>query len=486
MARPKIQTRLIVSFIGKIDIRCVRPVGDDLSPIVRLLMWLPEMEPRLPPANTRLLLLDEDRDGKTERQEFCEALQGVLPEIGLGEIAVRCHPITLPAGPTDLNALYESVWAAIPTYGSQYPDEFVFNISSGTSAMQFTLILASECLPLDRTRLLEASREHGVLEVRPPYVLAARERRSSRSHAQPRLLDEVRKTLLPDTVIDDPHVETAYAALYNAACDRKVPARVIVKGPVGSGKWQACEQFAVWRGRDCVHCGPADVESEFPENATLLIRHLDAWSEEALHRLTLLSASRPDLAIAATFRTDRSPVAPPLAVGREGLRGAIPIELPALGVRSDIVALGEALARRLGIHDGKLKERLQHDLLTDVYPQGLHDLGSLLATAAAMSTGIHPQRSAYVQARNIRNAEALQAEAWRILAGLDFGPGRPDLEEVFDIIRATTVQRLQCGRNQTEIGNLLGISQSRVSEILGQSLDLSAWQSGSHSVDESV
>jgi len=308
-----------------------------------------------------------------------------------------------------------------------------------------------------------------VLEMRLPYVLAAREiREQERARVRPRLDSTARQALLPETVIDDPVVEAAYAALHKAVRDaRKIPARVLVRGPEGSGKWHSAAQFARWRGAATIHWLEAAATPDLPPGATVLIRHLDTWPAGALARLTLLAAERPDLAIVATLRTDRPQMAPPEALASEGLRGAAQVELPALGVRGDVAALGESLARQLGLKDGKLKERFQHAWLTDVFPRNLHDLKSLLATADLYGLDVHPDRPAYLQARNRLAAEHRLADAWRALAAMDFGPGRPTLDDLLGAVRAATVLRVHAqGRTQQETGEVLGLSRSTVQAIL--------------------
>ena len=474
MTRPL--TRLVISFIGNTDLRYLQPQEENLSPIRRVLNGLSTLQPYIPPARTRLLLLDDDRPGQSDRADFCAALGSQLPGLGLEGLRVERWPVVLPEGPTDLNALYENVWAAIPTSGPEQADEIVFHLTSGTPAMQLTLMLAAHCLRLDQVRLIETSHQQGVCEVRPPYVLAARERRLD-VRSKSRLPEPARRTLLSDTVLDDPPVQAVYAALYKAATTRKLPQRLVVRGPVGSGKWHACQQFARWRRGEVAQWFEPASPPELPDKATLLIHRLDTWPPSALQGLAVLAATRPDCAIAATFRTDLTPAAPLEVLARDGLRGAAHLDLQALGARSDVVALGAALARQLGILDGKVKERLQYELLTDLYPNNLHDLKSLLATAAARSPGAHPERAAYIQARQLRDTQALLAEACQILTGMDFGPNRRRLDDVLEVIRAVIVQRARAdGRSQGEIGELLGISQQTVSAILKSRLDLRGWR----------
>jgi hypothetical protein len=494
MARPP--TRLIVSFIGKQDLKRLEPQGEDKSPILRLLLAMLDPDSELQKKryiasqHTRLVLFDDDRAGGDERARFCERLREQLPGLGLAGLVLERRPLKLP-DPNHLEALYENVWDVIPTSGPDCADEVVFHLSSGTPPMQFTLMLASQSLRLEGARLFETSVQQDVREVHPPYVLALRkkeererERERVAYHRPGSLSDEARRGLIDNTVVDDKLVASAYAALYKAATNRKQSQRVLVRGPTGSGKWHACEQFAEWRERaKVIWSDPAQLP-ELPEGATLLIRWLELWRDQALRDLTRLAAERSDLAIAATFRTDQVAADSLEVLAGEGLRGPVTIELPALGKRSDVAALGEALARQLGIFDGKLKERLQHEFLTDLYPRNLHDLKTLLATADTYSTTKHPQRTAYLQARNLRDARAMLDEACRILMGMDFGPKGHRLDQVLDVIRAAVVRYAQAeGRSQEEIGGLLGFSQQTVSDILKSKLDMHGWRTLSEVMD---
>ncbi len=484
-------TRLIISFIGNTDLKFQDPQGNDLSPILRLLRAVCNPDSELQQGSlkyiaapqTRLILLDDDPPNCTKRQraQFCERLKQQLPQLGLDGLHFERRALTLPAGPTDLTALYKQVWDAIPTSGPDSADEVVFHVTSGTPAMQLTLMLAAHSLRLEGARLFETSREQGVRELKPPYALALREKRERErvAYTGPLKLDErARKQLLKDTVVDDPYVQSAYAALYKAAGNRKQAPRVLITGPTGSGKWHACRQFAVWRGCDSpltwTDCAQV---SEPAKDATLLIRWLDVWSAPALRRLAQLADERPDLTIAATVRTDRLPAGGLDAVKREGLREAACVDLPTLQTRTDLSALAEALARQLGISDGKLKERLQLDLFTDLYPFNLHDLKSLLASADVHSPTKHLERKTHLKARDALAAQRLLDTAWQVIARMDFGEGRYPLNEVVMAIRQAVVLRaLVAGRTQSEVGDLLGISQAAVSEILGKTLDAARWQ----------
>lgn len=476
--------RVIISFIGNADLEAlglipprVEHSGRDQSPIQRLLSGLPA-----DCQAVRLILLDDDSPGSNLRKLFCDKLREQLPELGIDGMDVERHPVSLPDGPTDLSALYEQVWKAIPTSGPDSADEVVFHLSPGTPAMQLTLMLASQSLRLHESRLFETSREQEVRELKPPYVLALRRKRERERVAYQSpgsLSDEARKGLHKGTVVEDTLAESAYAALHRAARTRKQTPRVLIIGATGSGKWHACKQFARWRKcqnpviwSDPAHC------PELPEGAgTLLIRWLDAWPKSALRTLAQLADERQELAIAATVRTDRLPSAGLESLGGDGLRGAVSIDLPALGARTDVVALADSLADQLGIAKGKIKERLQLDFFEDRYPHNLHDLKSRLATANAYSPGKHPEREAYLQASDRGEARWLLDETWQVLAGMDFGPKRHRFDDVLKVIRLAVVQRaLAEGRSQREAGDLLGFSQQTVSEILRTELDPQLWQ----------
>lgn len=468
MAKPA--SRLLITFIGGTDLKYSAVSGgqfdadngQDMSPIVRLLTRFPG---GLTPRHTSLLLMDDRPEDKL-RERYCAMLEAALSAFGLAGMTIHRVPILLPKGPTDLNALYETVWPAIRVHARQ-ASEVVFHISSGTPAMQLTLLLAANCLRLDNVRLFETSIHQDVLEVIPPYVLAAREvRMGERSRSLPRLPAAARKCLIPDTVIEDPVVEASFAALYKAATRSRFPPRLLIQGPTGSGKWHAAHQFAKWRGQETKEWVSWASPPDPPENSSLLIRHLDTWPQEPLCQLSQLAARRPDLAIAATFRTDKVPASSPAALASDGLRGAAHIGLPALGARSDVAKVGEALARQLGLADGKLKERFGADWLTDLYAQGLHDMKSLLATAGILSPGKHPEHDAYALTRDIQSSQAALTQAWSMLTNLEFGPGR-SLEDVMKVIRTNVVRRAKAeGRSQQAVAELLGIGQSTVSDIL--------------------
>lgn len=137
-----------------------------------------------------------------------------------------------------------------------------------------------------------------------------------------------------------------------------------------------------------------------------------------------------------------------------------------MGVRSDVIRLGEALAGQLGLADGKLRERLGFDWLTDIYPNGMHDMKTLLATAGLQSPGLHTEQDAYARGRSELESHALLASAWRDLVALDFKEGR-SLEDVLSTVRhAVTLRAKSGGRSQKAVARLLHISQTKVSDIL--------------------
>lgn len=459
------KSRLIVSFIGGQDLKHISapPDGPDRSPVLRLLEHLAR-----PVSRTRLLLFD-DHPENNERRDFCEQLKELLPQYGIRLVHVEIEEIVLPGGPTDRQALYERLWAQIPTARRERPDEVVFHLSSGTPAMQQTLVLAAHCLPLKHVRLFETSRERGAEEVQLPYVLAAREVRGRR-RGRARLSEEARRRLLPETIVHDPAAEVAYAAIWQAMRQRVTAPRLLVMGPSGSGKWHACRQFAHWRGGEKADwLDPSTPPLNAGTGSTVLIRHLEGWPADGLKRLTLWAADHAEAAIAATYRTDHPGGAPLEVVARDGLRGATHVALPALNVRTDVVALGEALARQLGIHDGKLRQRLQYDWVTDVYPRGLHDLMSLMATAAAHSPGLHPEADVYREARERLNARLAYQElldtAWKALASMNFAG--PSLGEVLDEVRLSAIRHAYVEEGtQTRAAARLGISQQAVSDAL--------------------
>nr|MBP6709584.1 hypothetical protein [Accumulibacter sp.] len=425
--------RLILSFIGTKDLEFLDPPtgSTDLSPIVRLLLHLGSCG-GLVPARTCLWFFD-DLPGDERRLQFCKDLTDRLPSIGLDGLRIRRLPLSLDE-PTQLDRLYAGVWDAIPLSGSDGFDEYVFHLSSGTWAMQTTMVLAASCLPLPRVRLFETSRQQGAKEIQLPYLLALRAKQGRDRQATRQRLDKTaHRLLLTNTVVDDPLAQAAYASLYQVA-KRKTAQRLLIKGPTGSGKWHAAQQFVRWRKCASVECSQpgALADLEVTAGQTLLLRWLDGWNGQALAELTSWSDRHRDVSVVATWRTDQPPVAGLETLSRHGLRGAAHVDLPSLGSRSDVVMLAEALARRHGILKGKLFERFQFDLLTDVYARNLHDLATLLATTANQSASPHPGRDGHQRAVGLLEADELRAtlrSAFDALLGLDFGPGQPTLPE---------------------------------------------------------
>jgi len=191
--------------------------------------------------------------------------------------------------------------------------------------------------------------------------------------------------------------------------------------------------------------------------------------------------ANPAVSVVATWRTDMPAAAPMHEVARLGLRGAVFVTLPALSARTDIVALGEAVARQAGILSGYVQQRLQHGLGADVYAHNLHDLKQILATTALHSSGPHPDERGWLRAAQIIDAaqrQALLREAFDTLANLRFGPGRPGLtlSDTLELVKWLVVQSaLASGRTQDQAGELLGFGQTGISEIVGREPDLRQW-----------
>ncbi|MBF0160568.1 MAG: hypothetical protein HQL58_13725, partial [Magnetococcales bacterium] len=439
--RVKERSRLIVSFIGNTDLKYFSikqdnrpPRQDDNSPIMRLLRGIDNKKLNLgqgiPPSRTRLLLFNENGDNHQARAFFCERIKQELEGMGLDGMEVIDYPITLSDGPTDYDNLYQQVDAAIPRSGPE--TEVIFHLSSGTPAMHTTLLIAANCLPLGNVHLFETSREKGqdcggLLSICLPYILAASKTKIPKN-INKKLLSEPAKTLLPDTVVSDPFVSESYEALHAIAKSRrKSPARVLVKGAIGTGKWYACRQFAKWchdiDGAESVEWLEPVCTPEIPLGCTVLIRRIDTWSLDQLQRLSRLAADRRDIAIAATFRTGERSSSPLELIQSEGLCGATLITLPVLRARNDIVQLAEAVARQNGIADGKVRERFQYILMEGMLRNNIHDIRSLLTTAMAYSPSKHPIIDHYQQDINNIIADQLLREAWQTIDSMDFGPG---------------------------------------------------------------
>jgi hypothetical protein len=483
-------SNLIVSFIGNADLESAgllkrgggaAPRERGEGPVRHVLHHLFSGTGALDPARTGMMLFDDNpSDGM--RREFVAMLKRDSPALGLGALGIDRVPIELPDGPTDLDALYRAVWAKIPR-GEHRPDHVLFNLSPGTPAMYATLLLAAHCLlPREAVRLYESARDGKVAQLNPPYVIATREIKGERSRPMRRIPAQARVTLLEHTVIDDPQVEAAYSVLYNCAVrvkHAKSAPTILLMGPVGSGKRHAALQFAAWSGGRVAEW--RDPAAQAPDDTQIvLVPHLDAWPATALAKLSAWRINNPAIAVAGTFRTDLNPAAGLPGIARDGLLHAEIVYLPALSARMDIERIAEELAKQDGIWTGKIRERLNYEFLTDIYPQGLWDLKALLAGAADRSSSRHPEEAAYAEAGQTRDAGAALAlllEGYRTLAGLKFGKGRPGVEEVLRAMR-TAVVRYACaqGRNQQAAAELLGCSRSAIGKWLDGDVDLAQWR----------
>ena len=464
----KEKTRLVISFIGNTDLKYIEPTAEDMSPILRLLLRLKSIRPIISPQKTRLVLFDDDPPGKTDRAEFIGKIKAMLPDLGLDGLEVFPAKLTIER-PTDLRGLYAQFGKWLPRIQTRSYDEVLFHVSSGTPYMQMTLFLYSSTLPPDQVSLYQTSshREGTILKLQLPYVLASREdTRGQGGRKSPKLSPAARRGLLTDTVVEDPMAEEVYGKLHEMAAGRIRNSRVLIFGSTGSGKWHAARQFGSWRGKpEVILSDPQSLpdDARIPGDATVLVRRLDRWTMAAMSELVALQDRRPDVMIVATCRTGRHSAARS-AVLSDGLPGAVHLELPAVDERVDVVRLGEAIARRAGISDGKLRARLQHDWLADRFPRGLHDIQTLVTTGALLSETKHPERESYRRVADAMAARDVLDEAWAILESLAFDPPNLTLAQVeADIRRAAVKLALSRQVSQKTVGKLMGFSQQTVS-----------------------
>jgi hypothetical protein len=452
-------------------VKFINPDGKDISPVVRLLMELNAIKPKVPAKQTLLVLFDDDKPGMTERADFCEKIETKLVGFGLDGLEVKRAKISI-ARPTDLHGLYVEVGESLRNLDVRSFGEVLFHVSSGTFHMQLTLILIASALPPEGVRLFQTSahKDGSVQELHLPYVVAARADSSGHGRrARQGLEPGARRSLLENSVVEDAAIAEVYQALFKAATGRRGSPRILLFGPIGSGKWHACRQFAKWRKTPGVvvwDVGCVPGSRTIPDAATVLVHRLDRWPAEALPELATLSTERPDIAIAATFRTGGYS-ASRSAVLSDGLPGAAHFHLPALDRRSDVIPLGRALARQNGIPDGKLHARLQHDWMTDVFPRGLHDLKTLVTTGALLSGSKHLERESYIRAAEGLAARDVLADAWAILDELTFPPGLSFDQVHEDIRRAVYVLACERAGSQTAAEALIGTPQQTISRVLG-------------------
>lgn len=458
--------RLIVSFMGMTDLK-FWPVSeenpDDQSPLYRLLDYLFQ-RPSVPLDETKLLLFHEDGQKWTDLVKQIEADIEVL---GWGAIGFEAIKLELPDGPTDLDALYAGTWDKIRNSVKRRTREEIFNITSGTPAMQACLILAADCLRLNKPRRFQMSRQKKVEEIQLPWAIAYRPRATPRGpKARNKLTDAARKGLLPNTVLGDPIVETELAALYNAAtrAPNDAPVRVLLRGPTGSGKWTAARQFAAWRGGAVSEWHDPDHAPEVVENGSLLVHRLDAWTTDQMRMLGVLAKAREDIAIAATFRTDMGRAVLDLPRARENLPGVQQFTLPLPNERDDFIALASALAKKHGYKDGKLHERLGYPLYQGV-PHGLTGLEALLTSAGSHGPGVHPDQTAVSDELAVLQAEDVLTECIERIAAANYSPERTLLDILADVEKAAVLLALQGGRAKSELETRIGIGRRKLTDI---------------------
>lgn len=462
--------RLIVSFIGNTDIDFITPTPPNFSPILRLLNDLESIRPIISPADTKLVLLNDDKPGVTARASFVETLKSRLPELRLDGLEVSSLKFEVER-PTDLEGLYEELRKSLTKIGVRGFKDVIFHITSGTPHMMATLLIYSRNLPRNKVRLYQTSpnQEVSVREVHLPYVLASRDdTRWTTGWAGKRLTEGARRELIDDTVVDDAEVEDAYAALHDLAGGRPRQSRLLLFGPAGSGKWHAVQQFARWRsGPDIAVHEPGKVPADdaIPKDATLRVHRLDRWAETDMIALTVLKDRRPDVFVAATFRTGQY-TASRSAVLIDGLPGAVHLELPPLHRRTDVIQLGEAFAIRAGMSAGWLHTRLQQDLLAYRFLRGLHDLETLVTTGALLGDSKHPDRKAYLRVSDALTARDVLDDAWSRFEELRFEKDLTLIDVCSDVQVAALNLGLSRCKGQTELKTHTFVSQQSISRII--------------------
>ena len=458
--------RLIVSFLGLTDLK-FWPVSeadpDDQSPLYRLLDRLLH-RPSVPLHDTKLLIFHE---GAQKWTELVKQIETDIEELGWHEIGFEAVELTLPEGPTDLDALYAGTWKKIRDSVHRRTREEIFNITSGTPAMQACLILAADCLKLNKPRRFQMSRWKGVEEIQLPWAIAYRPRATPRGpQGRTKLPDAARKNLLPDTILADPIVENELAALYEAATitPRAAPVRVLLRGPCGSGKWTAARQFAQWRGGEVSEWHDPDHAPEVAENGCLLVHRLDAWTADQMRTLGTLAKKREDIAIAATFRTNMGRVVLDLPRARENLPGVRQFTLPLPNERDDFITLACALAKKHGYLDGMLHERLGYPLYQGV-PHGLTGLEALLTSAGSHSPGVHPDQTAVSEELAVLQAEDVLTECIERIAAAAYSSERTLPDILADVEKAAVLLALQGGRAKSELEARIGIGRRKLTDI---------------------
>jgi DNA-binding NtrC family response regulator len=212
--------RVLLTWVGSVDIKASRAGGDDLGPIASTLRVLPFQEAVLLSSHPAA----ENRAYAAWLRRHVEA-----------QVTIREEPLTGPTRYSEIHqAAVRAVRAVLERLGSAA--QLTFHLSPGTPAMAAVWILLSKTVfPAE---LIESSRAHGVATVEVPFSISA--------EFLPDLLQRRDEELARRAVEAPPEAPEFEAILHRGASMRRLIARArrvalrsvpaLIEGESGTGK----------------------------------------------------------------------------------------------------------------------------------------------------------------------------------------------------------------------------------------------------------
>lgn len=452
---PTLQHRLIISFVGNMDIDCIdQPdIAENQSPIWRLVREASALDSARKIKVTIVLLLDRKpiepkhkKYSQANEYEFKDKLTKKAHAL-LPDIKIRAKPMLKKDGNAiDGPTRYDDLYIAARKYLEGLEPsphaahtECWFHVTSGTPAMHVVLHWLACSYGIDKpVRLWETGRESEPRELRFPVSVAIK----ATPRVKPIQAPSRPPNIPPYVILNDIQVLCAYQILHHRI-DK--PGVVVISGPTGSGKRTAARQVALWRSSGKLEQKPSrrqtnasSVELEFASISrdwltsalkrgsglkTIVIHSVNAahsnwnglmttlndWPDSDLF-LTCTLALTCDNATAVKLRQLDIRPAPTV------------VQLPALKDRDDITQLALAMLGSAGrdVDAQKFSTNFDADFkVRHHFPDGLWTLRNMVALMTATNGDGDISAESVDLARHLTEREIAQCileQVWTVLA----------------------------------------------------------------------